>query len=289
MKAILLLCLSVVTLPGCIAWEIRDEIRATNQHLKEMDPVLLNTRGLLATVNEDIRRTNEQLDAVRADLAGTREQLAAVESSLETANPKLFEVNSGLDRMQVLSEVHASLQRVEAHLGPLSRTMGSLGGTLSWLGMGGEDTGTDLLASGSQAAPSGAGAATDSQAAEEGAVGASRPQRDLLIGTWLLEFPPPSPPQVSPAAFVIKPDGTFLRAEPGKPLVTGTWSRVDRTLTLTSDQDAPSAVGSTPAARGKPQTTALAANTPTEFELLSVTLRTLTLRKDDEIRVFTRP
>jgi len=282
MKAILLLALSALTLPGCIAWEIRDEIRTTNQHLKEMDPVLLNTRGLLATVNADIRRTNEQLDAVRSELAETRTQLTAVESSLETANPKLFEVNSGLDRMQVLNEVHASLQRVESHLGPLSRTMGSLGGTLSWLGMGGADTGTDLLATDADASPT-AGAAPTADASP-----AARPQRDLLIGTWLLEFPPPAPPQVSPAAFVIKPDGTFLRAEPGKPLVSGTWSRAERKLTLTSDQDAPSAV-STPTQRTGQQATALAANTPTEFELLSVTLRTLTLRKDDEIRVFTRP
>lgn len=274
---LLFAALCPLALSGCVAWEIRDEMRTVNQHLKEIDPVLLNTRGLLATVNEDVRQTNARLDAVHAELVQTRELLVAVEGSLKTANPKLLDVNSGLDRMQVLNDVHASLQRVEGHLGPLSRTMGSLGGTLSWLGMGGADTGTDLLASGPDAAEGRppTGAATTAEASP-----AARPQRDLLIGTWLLEFPPPTTPNVPPTAFVVKGDGTFIRAEAGKPASTGTWTRQDRTLTLTID-------GTNPQPAAKPGQAPTGA--PERVELLSVTLRTLTLRRDGEIRVFTRP
>lgn len=281
--ASLLLPSVVALMPGCIAWEIRDEMRQVNQHLGEIDPVLLHTRGLLANVKEDLRQTNAKLDDMQAQIVRTREQLVIVEATLESTDPKLSTVNTGLESMRVINDVQKTLTAVDSKLGPLSKTLGSLGGTLSFLGGGSEESDAELLDAETQTAAADTAEAVQgeqvagadpNQAGEKSAAASASPRRrDLLVGTWLMEFPPPMPPEEESVALIFQSDGTYLRAVGGKPASSGRWERDGRNLTFT-----PSGAG--------PDKPGIQVST---VELMSVSLRTLTVKVGDKVRVYSRP
>ncbi|MFN7021468.1 MAG: hypothetical protein ACK4WH_09095 [Phycisphaerales bacterium] len=281
----------LIALPGCIAWEIRDEIRATNQHLCEVKPALVHTLHSVEETNQAIARTQAQLAEVQAALTQTQTHLASVHFSLKRTdgnlvavgdtlgqtNPRLGDVQGELERMRILTEVNATLKDVHSTLGPLGRAMGSLGGAMSWLGMRG-DASTDLLSTEAPAAsPDGAGAETAGVDAQEVA-GTKRP--DPILGTWIMVYPLPSAAPAgsptssspSPRITVVMADGRLLAVESGQRPRNGRWERSGRSLTLTLDAEAPG---------GQPETETA--------EILTLNTRTMTLRRGDDLRVHARP
>lgn len=285
-----LLLAAALTLPlsGCIAWEIRDEIRTTNQHLCEVTPALGHTIAMVEETNTKIAETNAQLGDVQAALAQTQaqltsmyaalrktdEHLVAVGGTLVETNPKLNDLDGGLERMKILNEMHATLKEVNATLGPLNKAMGSLGGAVSFLGISGGSQ--DLLATEDEAAaPTSAepaAPATGTPTAEGSAPQQLPPRQEHLLGTWVQVYPAPVPPETVGRVIILTPDRKFITAEGTKPLLTGRWTRKDRTFTAEYD----AAPGTQPQA-------------PEVRELLTLTSRTLTLRRGNEILVFARP
>lgn len=79
-------------LPGCVAWDIRDELRVTNKELDE--------------VNTGIARTNERIEDVAADL--------------QLANQKLDALQ---ERLDLLDSMSASLAKLDEHLASLRKTV----------------------------------------------------------------------------------------------------------------------------------------------------------------------
>ncbi|MCC6321551.1 MAG: hypothetical protein IT438_08985 [Phycisphaerales bacterium] len=285
-------------LSGCIAWEIRDEIRATNQNLCEVKPALVHTLHSVEETNQKIAVTQAQLaeiqaalvvtqsklDAVHASLTRTDEHLTTVGGTLGQTNPKLVDLDGGLERMKVLNDVHATLKDVQAALGPLSGAMGSLGGAMSFLGLS-SDSSTDLLeaeeeSAAADAAPVEASAADSTakpaagSAADASEAGASK-RPDPLLGTWVQVYPPPSaqaPGTTSVRITVVTADGRVVSAHDGQKPRSGKWTRQGRTLTFSFD---PVSAGAQPEVE--------------TGELLSLNSRALTIRVGDSIRVHARP
>lgn len=306
---------------GCIAWEIRDQMRAANSHiartewrledvtrdieetstrLAQVQATLTQTEATLAGTHATLAQVSGQLTAVHASLQKTDDHLVAVGALIETTHPKLTTLDGDLDRMMILGDVNTSLKNVDLALKPLSKSMGMLSSAASFFG-GGDNQ--DLLAresvpsepatpepaprdEGAAAAAPGASppvvasppaataAATPPSPATTGtppapgtrAAPAEPPRPDLLVGTWLLVYPPPAPPQRYGRAIILTADGAFLDAEPDKPLSRGHWTRTGRSVTMRPD-----------------------AGDEATAELLTLTTRTLTLRRGDEIKVYSRP
>lgn len=280
---------AALTLPlsGCIAWEIRDEMRVTNQHLCEVTPALGHTIAMVEETNTKIAATNVRLGEVQSALTQTQaqltsmyaalrktdEHLVAVGGTLVETNPKLNDLDGGLDRMKILNEMHATLKEVNETLGPLNKAMGSLGSAVSFLGISGGSQ--DLLATENEAAAPAAAepaAPATGTAVADGAPQQLPPRQEHLLGTWVQVYPAPIPPETVGRVIILTPDRKFITAEGTKPLLTGRWTRKDRTFTAEYD----AAPGTQPQA-------------PEVRELLTLTSRTLTLRRGNEILVFTRP
>jgi hypothetical protein len=309
MRLILLALLACPFLSGCIAWEIRDEVRAANAHVCETNGAIGHTLDRLAEINQDIKQTNAQmvqvqtalaqttgqlkevqtalaqttgqLATVYASLQKTDEHLVGVGATLDVTHPKLTTLDNDLERMRILTDVQASLKEVQKALGPLGKSLGVLSSAASFFGGGGEEA--DLLAHETEPAPTGEGVA--SPGAEPPPAGAAAakappaapaepaaPKQDMLVGTWLLVYPPAAPPQRSGKALIITADGAYIEAEPDKPLLRGQWTRTRRNITF---RPAAASPGQAPG-----EVTA---------ELITLSMRTLTLRRGDEIKVYNRP
>lgn len=284
-----LLIAAALTLPlsGCIAWEIRDEMRVTNQHLCEVTPALGHTIAMVEETNQKIAATNTRLDDVQASLTRTQAQLTAVYDALRQTdenlvsvggtlvetNPRLNSLDGGLDRMSILNDMHATLKEVNATLGPLNKAMGSLGGAVSFLGLSGGSQ--DLLSA--EAGPTDStgtqpAAPASGTPAADGTPQQLPPRQEFLLGTWVQVYPAPIAPETVGRVIILTPDQKFITAQGNAPLQTGRWERKDRTFTAEYD----AAPGAQPQA-------------PEVRELLTLTSRTLTLRRGNEILVFTRP
>jgi hypothetical protein len=307
-------------LGGCVAFEIRDSVRETNARLCELTPALGHTlhaiedtrvevertRGLLLEVQADIRDVRGEVALVRSSLDRTDGSLTAVGSTLGETNPKLNRVDGGLDRLAVLDRLAASLEKTNKALEPLASAAGLIGTLETGLGM--------VMGEGTHAAaPTSEPAASDSNANAPAAPLPNAPvsqspappppaRPDPLLGTWVLVYPAPSPPAAAssrpdaaaapPASgpeardvLILRPDNTYLSAAGGTPPQTGTWTRVGRTLTLTLPPPAPP----TPPAPPAPAVPAASPPPGAEYELLTLTTRTLTIRSGDTVRVYARP
>lgn len=314
MKSLFLFAAVVMlSFPGCIAWEIRDEIRAANRQLGEVSPTLAHTlhgvhesnlqvaatTARLAEVQGELNDTQSQLAQLQASLADTNRRLADVHAALGTTQPMLVDLNTGLTRVQPLitsvnaslgqtnpnlDQTNAALKRVEGALGPVSGALGSLGGAVSFLGLG--DSSSDVLAE--PAPPAEPPPEAPGADAADAPPAAGRP--DPILGTWIEVYPEPATPQQR-RVLVIMSDGAFLAAEGGGNPRIGRWARSGRALTLTPDTQATPGAGTpgaaTPgAARGAPGTPP---SQPETFDILTLNSRTLTARVGTSIRVLARP
>lgn len=265
MKFIILCCAIVPFLHGCIAWEIRDEIRATNRHLCEVKPSLIVTNEKVEETNQLILATEARLTLLQAELIKTQQQLTDVQASLTKTNPTLADLDAELERLRVLNDVQLSLVEVNKSLSPLGKAMSSLGGAMSLIGLG--ESSSDLLAE--SPAETSAETAPSPDAAVE-APGRKRP--DPILGTWIAVYPPPASGNTLGPIIILSEGGAMVFAEQGKPTRSGKWARQSRSLTFTPD-----AVANEPAPRAD------------AMEVLTLNSRTLTVRSGDSIRVYTRP
>ena len=94
---------AAATLPGCVVWEIRDEL------------VSVNTR--LAAVDERLGSIDEQLEAIEPQL----------------------EPLPNLERLQTLGSITTSLEQIDAHLAALRRTISSLDRAVPFLNFSSEE------------------------------------------------------------------------------------------------------------------------------------------------------
>jgi hypothetical protein len=270
---IALFLLSITLLPGCVAWEIRDEVRIANGQICEAN-------RQLADVQAGLTVTNAQLAEMYAALQRTDERLIAANTLLESAHPKLTTLDGDLTRMQVLDEVSVTLKDVQKQLVPLSKSLGVVSGAANLLGMGSGGN-QDLLAaepsepaSTEAAVPTKSTATTATSATPTSASTppplapppALPPERlEALVGTWLQVYPPPQPPQRMGKIIVLSTGGGYLEAQEGGPITLGHWTRTGRTITI--GPDAAKETG----------------------ELLAATPRSVTVRFGDALRVYTRP
>ncbi|MDP1660661.1 MAG: hypothetical protein Q8L55_01995, partial [Phycisphaerales bacterium] len=234
----------VTVLPGCIAWEVRDEMRLANANLAganwRLDEagVRLNLANKnlddanrrLDTATERINQTQASIDEVHRVLLATNQRLLEVETELTKTGPMMGTTNQRLEDLMILRQVQASLQQIEATLGPLSRSMSSMGGLVSMLGLGGEPEPVP--------APTGAEAGDGGQAGAPAAPAmgtAAVRTPNLLIGTWVKTFPIGAHDAGEPRrqALVILSSGKYLLAEYGRTLVSGDWVQSGKSLTLT--------------------------------------------------------
>lgn len=102
--AVLLLSALCANLSGCLAWEIRDELRAVNASLDDVK-VKLNS------VNDGLLR-------------------------LERTNTTLANLDMKLEAMET---TNASLSSVDAHLASLRRTLNNIDSTIPFLKVSGDD------------------------------------------------------------------------------------------------------------------------------------------------------
>lgn len=301
--AVSLFCL----LPGCIAWEIRDEMRTANSslaganwRLDEAGARMTAANQRLDVANERLQRVDERviltqsiLQSVKAELEKSNERLLAVEAELEKTEPLISTANARLEEMMVLQNVQKSLISINATLGPLGQSMSTMGSVVSMLGLGGEPEPAPAAAP----SPAGAGMGAEGQpvaaTAPDAPVpsGSAAPARapNLLAGTWLLTFPvPPDGPAKAQAqqALVILSTGQFMLANGGMPLATGSWTQQGKTLTLTPTSPAPSApgVGAPAVPVGQPPAPA-----PIVMEVLHNTPRQLSVKIGNDVRIYTRP
>ncbi|MBX3408381.1 MAG: hypothetical protein KF859_00670 [Phycisphaeraceae bacterium] len=294
MKRTLFLLACVSMLPGCIAWEIRDEMRVTNQHLCEVKPMLVQTLLNVEETNDKIDQTNArlvdvhgtlsetyaQLVVVHASLGKTHEHLTAMETALGRTNPKLLDLDAGLERLRVLDQVNASIRDVNGALRPLSSAMGSLGGAISFLGFG--DSAME--------APPEQGVQTIGESPDVGehaaaTAGARRP--DPLLGTWVMVYPPPEGDRSLAKIMVLSADGKFVAAVGGGSPTEGAWSRDGKFVTFEKVSDRPQRASGISANNDQ---TASPQETVTErVELLTLNARTLTVRSGETIRVYAKP
>lgn len=266
------LLLTGVLLPGCIAWEIRDEVRTTNEHLCEVGPTLAYTLHGVEETNRQIELTNARLAEVQAALALTQAQLSTVQATLKQTDEHMVAVSG------TLGSTNPKLDDLGGALKPLSGAMGSLGGAMSFLGM--SSSSEDLLAEESAApkeeAPkveaTGAAPSAEPEVSGAGAEDKGGKRPDPVLGTWVLIYPPPAPPQTIGRIFVLTSDGRFMLVEQSKPIRPGSWGRRGRTLYFTYD-----------AVQGGP------AAVPETGELLTLNSRTLTIKVGDAIRIYSRP
>ena len=100
MKRILPLLVFVTTMPGCVVWEIRDEMRNVHAQLNE--------------VNAELGGVNTSLESVQIQLAmleQTRDRLIQVEGGLGQTNTSL---SSLAQQLQLLRSIQTSLGNLDA-------------------------------------------------------------------------------------------------------------------------------------------------------------------------------
>ncbi|MFT3683726.1 MAG: hypothetical protein QM783_02170 [Phycisphaerales bacterium] len=317
------LALPIITLlpaGGCIAWEIRDEMSRANSNLTNANWRLDDASLRMDRANRNIDDANTRMDAVtaRLDLATermaqtheniltlrqvlleTNQRLTDVQAQIAKTEPMVDATNHRLEDLMVLRQVQQTLVSINTTLGPLSKSMSSVGGVVSLLGLGGESepqplaTGAEEAAAVDPAAPATTPAPAtpkDPASPVKAAPAASQARGpNLLVGAWVLAYPVPEGTATHPSrqALVILATGKYLLAESGRPLVTGDWALKDKTLTLTpSSSTSATAPSSTTAASAS---AAPPAPQPATMEVLNNTLRTLAVRMGDEVRIYTRP
>ncbi|HLP85974.1 MAG TPA: hypothetical protein VK157_16605 [Phycisphaerales bacterium] len=252
-------------LPGCIAWEIRDQLKTVNAQLAEVN-------GSVTVTHSEIQQVKTRLNTMNADLSTTNDKL------LE-ANTKLVDVQSGLTRVdttnsslgtldQQLTSMQASLTKIDAHLASLRGTIGKLDSAIPFLDLGG-DAPVDHTAP--------APAAPDAPVNPNATV-ATTPARDPLVGTWLQS----DPTAKSKYILVLLADGSYiLDTSPQAGLQRGTWKRDSQQLTLSYT----ATIAADPAT-SQPERSTTVTNT---LAITAQTTRSLTLLNDETLIVLRRP
>jgi uncharacterized protein YoxC len=221
MKRLILLVVPVLTiLPGCVVWEIRDELRTANAKLGEVDDSLTK----IDRTNDSIVKTNEALDHTNKIIADVEQGLKRI----DTTNSSL----DGLDKqLSLLRSIESSLTRLDQHLASLRRTIGRIDSAIPFLGLGGDESPEPAAASATpDETPK-----TDTQTPSEPK--AARGQKEPLAGIWVSQYPDQA------LAIIIATEGRYVRStrtisskESTTVTERGGWKREDaKTLRFSPD------------------------------------------------------
>jgi hypothetical protein len=241
-------------LPGCVAWEIRDEMRAANARLVEVQGTIV--------------QTNERLDRVEAGLTRL-DQTNTLIGTVEQGLGRIDSTNSSLSTLEqqlaLLNSINTSLSRLDTHLAALRRTIGRIDSAIPFLDLGGGapvETPPPLA----QAGGAGEGAEPAAPGQAEGVAA----RRDPLLGVWV------PVPEDGNDVYVLEADGSFVHAVRGQ----GTWRREGTRVEFAVAET------TTPQPDG---TMGVRAAQAWAWEVVHVTARSVAVRQRDVLRVYTRP
>lgn len=95
----ILLTLLVLPLTGCVAWEIRDELRQTNVLLNSVSGTLRSVRQDLTRVNEQLDKTTTELPPMRTAVEGTAQRVEGVAPALRSIEDHLASLRRTIDNL----------------------------------------------------------------------------------------------------------------------------------------------------------------------------------------------
>lgn len=284
MPRILLAALLLPLLQGCVVWDIRNEMRATNAKLADV-------KTTLDAANVGLDKANTRLDDVETGLKRldrTNDLIGGVEQGMT----RIDKTNTSLDTLQkqldMLAAIEKSLTRLDAHLTAVRKALGSINSMIPFLDLGGgDDPGPVPAVAAGDAAPA------DAKPAEPRPDGEPAARRDALTGIWVSRYPDDR------RAMLLMPDGACVWStlsppergpvngappEPRSVVLTGRWTHEGGVLTLTLDPPkAPAAAPGQPAP-------ASAEPTVWKLKVVNSTARSVALQLDEKTLVlFGRP
>ena len=114
MRYLMLLALVAPFMSGCVAWEIRDEMRLATVQLEDVKCSLEKVQGELGDVKTRLDTTNDRLTSVETGL----QRLDSTNAALDIANSSLGTV---YERLTLLRSIDTSLPaRTASHVEPTS-------------------------------------------------------------------------------------------------------------------------------------------------------------------------
>lgn len=273
LRATLLLSL-MFTLPGCVVWEIRDEMRGVNARLDQVETTLTSVNAGLESVNSELTDIEVQLGDVRGTIDHTNDYLDSVYGGLDDTNTSLGDMQ---ERLLLLRSVQTSLTNIDAHLASLRKTINRIDGAIPFLSLGGDEvveTPADPVPT--QAArtendePAQTPVADDAAPADEQDERRGSPARpDPLVGVWISAQPSDG------TTLVLRPGESYLLTRPidddNDDRESGSWTRSGNTLVLTPKDST---------VRGAPTR---------NLTIVLQTTRSLTVDNGSQVRVFVKP
>lgn len=252
MKRLVPLLVFVTLLPGCVVWEIRDEMRNVHAQLDE--------------VNAELTGVNTSLESVQIQLAmleQTRDRLIQVEGGLGQTNTSLSSLEQ---QLQLLRSIEASLGNLDAHLLSLRKSIQGINRVVPFLNFGGDEiVQTDAPA---RATTTAASPGADPLDDDDDAAALVRP--DPLLGVWMTVRPAGGPTLiVDRDSYLLEehaPDGQVV-------LRSGAWARDGNTLVLQ-----PEGVDETGAPFAERR-----------WEIVLQTGRSMAIRRDRDLLIFAKP
>lgn len=301
MRGVLLIVVGLLALPsgGCVFWDIRDEVRASNAHIEQVQERLTATQGAIDQTNASIGQTNAAINQTNSAIDQTH-------TAIDQANAKLRDVESGLgrldttntslkevdDRLALLRSIQDSLAHVDVHLASLRKTIGRIDHMIPFLDLGSDEAPAEPAPVAAAPAPPEGAAAPEPGEAAAGAPSKddAAAKRDAIIGSWVSQYPDRS------TALVVLDGGRYIwqiaQAGGGWTTESGTWKRDGKQLRLTGDPSGAESAGAP--AHGAPAVPR--GNSPPlppsdrTFEMISRSTRAVTLRAaDGRLMIFTKP
>lgn len=258
MRVLAMVMAAMGVLPGCVAWQIRDEMRAANARL-------IDVQGTIV-------QTNERLDRVESGLTRldqTNTLIGTVEQGLGRIDSTNTSLSTLEQQLALLNSINTSLSRLDTHLAALRRTIGRIDSVIPFLDLGG-DAPVDAPPPPAQAGAAGEGAAPTAEAGAAGQAEGQAARRDPLLGVWV------PVPEDGNDVYVLDADGSFVHSMRGQ----GTWRREGSRVEFT--------VAEVTTTRPDGTTDVRAAQT-WAWEILHVTARSVAVRQRDVMRVYARP
>lgn len=261
-------------LPGCVVWEIRDEMRGVNTRLDKVESTLQTVDAGLNTVNSELTDIEVQLGDVRATIDNTNEYLDSVYGGLDDTNSSLGDMQ---ERLLLLRSVQTSLTNIDAHLASLRKTINRIDGAIPFLSLGGDEVvespapASEPGSAGDDASPIVAAGGSDAPATESASSEPrpAPPRRDPIVGVWISQQPSDG------TTLVIQPGESYLLTRPiddvSDDRESGTWKRSGNSLVLTPNES-----------------TVDGAQTR-NLTIVLQTTRSLTVDNGSQVRVFVKP
>jgi chromosome segregation ATPase len=118
MVLMMLMTLTGLMAPGCVVYEMRDQLHETNRQLLEMQQALVRTEQEIEVVSGKLETTNDLLLTVRDRLGVTNELLSASNEQVVVLQGQLGQTNQ-----RYLESMEAMIRRLDEHLVSLRQTV----------------------------------------------------------------------------------------------------------------------------------------------------------------------